>query len=568
MNAATAACAATGLEMGWLGIDWARCHQQVRRLQARIVKATQEGRFGKVEALQWLLTHSFSGKAIAVKRVTENKGKKTPGVDGETWTTPEAKTQAVLSLKRRGYQPLPLRRVYIPKGNGKSRMRPLSIPAMKDRAMQALHLLALEPVSESTADKNSYGFRPERSTADARQQCFIVLARQNSPTWVFEGDIAGCFDNIRSDWMVQNTATDKVTLQKWLKAGYVYRNQLFPTEAGTPQGGIVSPALANRALDGLESTLEATLGRKGSKQGKANQINLVRYADDFIITGRTKELLENEVRPLVEDFLMERGLHLSEEKTKATHIAEGFDFLGRNLRKYNGKLLIKPSKKNVKAFLQDIRETVKANKQAKQECLIRLLNPKIRGWANHHKGAVAKKAFARADSEIWTMLWQWAKRRHPAKNGHWIKEKYFKADGRRNWTFATSTKTPEGEVLDVKLVKASDTKIQRHIKIRGEANPFDPKQEAYFEGRLGLKMQGSPAGQVKWYKLWWSQDKECPVCNNRIDRESGWRIHRILPMSEGGKDRPSNLVMVHPNCHRRIHGLKLKVTKPAPDRGL
>ena len=234
MNAATAVCAASGLETGWRGIDWAKCHQQVRRLQARIVKATQEGRFGKVKALQWLLTHSFSGKAIAVKRVTENKGKRTPGVDGVTWTTPEAKIQAVQSLKRRGYQPLPLRRVYIPKSNGSSRRRPLSIPVMKDRAMQALHLLALEPISESTADKNSYGFRPERSTADAREQCFNALARRISPTWILEGDIAGCFDNIRSDWMVQNTTTDKVTLQKWLKAGYVYRNELFPTEAGTP----------------------------------------------------------------------------------------------------------------------------------------------------------------------------------------------------------------------------------------------------------------------------------------------------------------------------------------------
>jgi RNA-directed DNA polymerase len=568
MNAAIAACAASGLELDWHGINWAKCHQQVRRLQARIVKATQEGRFGKVKALQWLLTHSFSGKAIAVKRVTENKGKRTPGVDGVTWTAPEAKAQAVLSLKRRGYQPLPLRRVYIPKSNGSSRMRPLSIPAMKDRAMQALHLLALEPVSESTADRNSYGFRLERSTADAREQCFNVLARRISPTWILEGDIAGCFDNISSDWMVQNITTDKVTLQKWLKAGYVYQHKLFPTEAGTPQGGIASPTLANLTLDGLESKLEARFGQKGSKKAKANQVNLVRYADDFIITGKTKELLENEVRPVVEDFLKERGLSLSGEKTRVTHIGDGFDFLGWNLRKYDGKLLIKPSKKNVKAFLQDIRETVKANKQAKQENLIRLLNPKIRGWANYHKVAVAKKAFARVDSEIWIMLWQWAKRRHPAKGGAWVKDKYFKADGKRNWTFATSTKTPEREVLDVKLVKASDTKIQRHVKIRGDANPFDPKEEAYFEDRLGLKMQGSPAGQVKWYKLWWSQDKECPVCKNRIDRESGWRVHRIIPKSDGGKDIPSNLVMVHPYCHKRIHSLKLQIAKPAPVKGL
>ena len=197
MNAVTTACAASCPEVDWHGIDWAQCHRQVRRLQARIVKATQEGRWGKVKALQWLLTHSFSGKVIAVKRVTENQGKKTPGVDGETWSNPETKSQAILSLKRRGYNPLPLKRVYIPKSNGK--MRPLGIPTIKDRAMQALHLLALEPVSETTADKNSYGFRPERSTADAKEQCFIALSTKRAPQWILEGDIKGCFDNVRRE---------------------------------------------------------------------------------------------------------------------------------------------------------------------------------------------------------------------------------------------------------------------------------------------------------------------------------------------------------------------------------
>ena len=184
--------AASGLELSWHRINWAECHQQVRRLQARIVKATQEGRWNKVKALQWLLTHSWSGRVIAVKRVTENQGKKTPGVDQETWSTPNAKFQAVLSIRRRGYKPAPLRRVLIPKSNGKS--RPLGIPTMKDRAMQALHLLALYPVSETTADNNSYGFRPERSTADAREKCFKALARNHAAQWILEGDIKSCLD--------------------------------------------------------------------------------------------------------------------------------------------------------------------------------------------------------------------------------------------------------------------------------------------------------------------------------------------------------------------------------------
>ena len=296
MNASTV-CAASGLEMSWHKINWANCHSQVRRLQARIVKATQEGRWNKVKALQWLLTHSWSGKVIAIKRVTENQGKKTPGVDRETWSTPNAKLQAVLSLRRRGYKPLPLRRVFIPKSNGK--LRPLGIPTMKDRAMQALHLLALEPVSETLADKNSYGFRPERSTADAREQCFTVLANAKRPQWILEGDIKGCFDNISHQWMLENVPTDKVILQKWLQAGYVYKDKLFPTTAGTPQGGILSPTLANVTLDGLEAALRSQFGRTKSMDSKQHQVNLVRYADDFIITGKSKELLENEVKPLV-----------------------------------------------------------------------------------------------------------------------------------------------------------------------------------------------------------------------------------------------------------------------------
>jgi RNA-directed DNA polymerase len=566
MNAATAACAASGLDVDWHGIDWAQCHRQVRRLQARIVKATREGRWGKVNALQWLLTHSFSGKALAVKRVTENQGKKTPGVDGETWSTPEAKSHALLSLKRRGYQPLPLRRVYIPKSNGK--MRPLGIPTMRDRAMQALHLMALEPVSETTADRNSYGFRPERSTADAREQCFAALSRPFSAQWILEGDITGCFDNISHEWMERHISTDGKTLQKWLKAGYAYERKLFATEAGTPQGGIISPTLMNMTLDRLESELETKFGQKGSNKAKANQINLVRYADDFIITGRTKELLETEVKPLVENFLKERGLTLSEEKTRVTHIEEGFDFLGWNIRKYGGKLLTKPSKKNVQAFLKDIRDTVKANKQAKQENLIGLLNPKIRGWANYHKGAVAKETFAKVDHEVWKTLWQWAKRRHPNKGSPWIKERYFKAEGNREWVFATERTTPDGKPKRLSLVKACETKIQRHVKIRSEANPFDPKQETYFEDRLGLKMKDSLTGKVKLLRLWWSQDKRCPICEERITKDSGWHVHHILPKSEGGKDSPSNLVMVHPNCHRQIHSQKLNVVKPVPARGL
>jgi RNA-directed DNA polymerase len=433
MNAATLACAPSGV--AWDGINWADVQRHVRRLQARIVKATQAGRHNKAKALQWLLTHSFCGKALAVKRVTENRGKNTPGVDKITWKTPVAKTNAIASMKRRGYSPLPLRRVLIPKKNGKT--RPLGIPVMRCRAMQALHLLALEPIAETTADPNSYGFRPERSTADAGEQCFNSLAKKVSAEWVLEADIQGCFDQISHDWMVANVPTDKATLKKWLKAGFVYQNELFPTEAGTPQGGIISPVLANMTLDGLEAML-AEKFPKAVRRGL--KMHMVRYADDFIITGNSKEWLEHEVKPAVVEFLAERGLVLSPQKTKITHIKEGFDFLGWNIRKYNGKLLMKPSKANVKAHLDKIREVIKANKTAKQANLIRLLNPVLRGWANYHSHVVAKETFARVDGRVWSMLWRWAARRHPNKGARWVKERYFKTRGTRNWVFAATEK--------------------------------------------------------------------------------------------------------------------------------
>jgi RNA-directed DNA polymerase len=242
MNVEQSMCAASGPEAQWEQVNWAQCEQKVRRLQARIVKATQEGCHGTVKALQGLLTHSFCGRALAVKRVTHNQGKNTPGVDGAIWSTPASRYKAIDTLRRRGYQPQPLRRVYIPKANGK--LRPLGIPTMKDRAMQALYLLALLPVAETTADPNSYGFRPKRSTADAIEQCFCALARKSSAKWVLEGDIRGCFDNISHSWMLDHIPTDKEVLRKWLKAGFMEDRILFRSGFGVSESGDGPLALA------------------------------------------------------------------------------------------------------------------------------------------------------------------------------------------------------------------------------------------------------------------------------------------------------------------------------------
>jgi RNA-directed DNA polymerase len=549
----------------WHSIDWARCHREIRRLQVRIVKATQEGKRGKVKTLQRLLTHSFSGKALAVKRVTENRGKRTPGVDGITWSTPKSRLEAVLSLSGRGYQPRPLRRIYIPKANGKQ--RPLGIPTMKDRAMQALYLLALEPIAETTADPNSFGFRPARSTADAIEQCFTALGRKESATWILEADIRSCFDEISHDWLVANIPMDKAILKRWLKAGYLYNRILHSTEAGTPQGGIISPTLMNMTLDGLERALLAKFRKIGPNQSK---VNIIRYADDFVITGKTRELLADEVRPMVEQFLAQRGLSLSPTKTRITHIADGFDFLGMNVRKYNGKLLIKPAAKNVKKFLSKVREMVKTNYTLRHDLLIHQLNPLLRGWANYYRHVVAKRIFGKVGHAIWQCLWRWAKRRHPNKAARWVRRKYFRTLGARHWVFATETgkmlSTGKPELL--MLYNIAGTAIRRHRKIKGTANPFDPEWESYFEERLGFRMLDTLKGRMRLIRLWLNQERMCPVCRQMITKSRGWRLFHVDRMLDGGKDTNSNLVMLHPDCHQIARARGLLLVKPAPATGL
>ena len=485
MNAEKSSCASVNPIPEWDQLDWAGFESRVRRLQARIVKATQERHWGRVKSLQWLLTHSYSGKALAVNRVTENRGKNTPGVDGEIWRTPAAKKKAIGMLQRRGYRPQPLRRVYIPKANGK--LRPLGIPCMIDRAQQALHLLALEPVAETTGDRNSYGFRRARSTADAIAQAFVALSQKTSAPWVLEGDIKGCYDHISHRWMLENIPTDTQVLEKWLRSGYVESRTWFPTTEGTPQGGIISPAAANMTLDGLEELLRKRFPERGTRSPRGNpKVNLVRYADDFIITGSSKELLENEVRPLVEAFLRERGLTLSPEKTTITHISEGFDFLGQNLRKHGETLLITPSKKNVRTFYQKVKAILSDAGNATQTQVIWQLNPVLRGWANYHRHVSAKRTFSRLDENIRYALIRWAKRRHPGRSIGWICRKYWHIFGdRRRSVFAArnSVRARDGNPMWCRLVSLAATRIVRHVKIKSDANPFDPQWDGYFADR-------------------------------------------------------------------------------------
>jgi RNA-directed DNA polymerase len=340
---------------------------------------------------------------------------------------------------------------------------------MHDRAMQALFAIALDPVAETTADPNSYGFRERRSCADAIAQCFLSLCRKTSAQWVFEADIKSCFDQINHNWILENIPLNKTILRKWLKAGYIENQRMFPTPQGTPQGGIISPTIMNMVLDGLETVLKRQFPR-----WKGYKVNFIRYADDFIITSSSKEVIRNEIVPVVKDFLKVRGLVLSEDKSKITHINEGFDFLSQNIRKYKGKLLIRPSRQSVQSFKDKLKALLRSHRGIPAHALIRLINPVIRGWSNYHKGICAKSTFAKLRAFIYWQLKKWAKYHHSNKNRWWIFRRYFTDN------HFTDHRTTNNGVVCHRLYRIAYVPIRYHVKIRSNANPFLPEFDRYF----------------------------------------------------------------------------------------
>ena len=480
----------------WQAIDWPSVYRSVRRLQVRIAKAVREKRWGKVRSLQRILTRSLPAKRLAVRRVTTNKGKRTPGVDGVLWNTSRKKVQAVESLKRRGYRPLPLRRIYQPKPNG--RRRPLSIPTMKDRAMQALHLLALEPVAEALADPNSYGFRPRRSVQDAHGQCYVVLAKRYAPIWVFDADIEACFDGFSHSWLLKNIPMDRGILGKWLKAGYLEGGVFHPIEKGTPQGGVISPMIANLALDGLEACVRSAAPKRESRTAPRPKVHIIRYADDLVATARTRRMLQQRVIPAIGAFLKERGLNLSQEKSRIVHIKDGFEFLGANVRKYKGKLLMRPTRANVIAFVRSIKEYIQSHRTIKTEHLIHQLNRRLRGWANAFRHLVSGRAFRFVDYCVFRQLWRWARKRHGNKGAKWVWRKYFRTRKNGSWAFYARSRTKEGRSKMVVLFRVTSLRIRRHVKIQAKARVHDPAYEAYFEHRRQRQRDARQHDYYRW----------------------------------------------------------------------
>jgi RNA-directed DNA polymerase len=460
------------LAQQWKTIDWKRVNKFVNNLQSRIASAAKNENWKTVNKLSRLLTRSFYAKLFSVRKITTNKGSRTPGIDGIIWSSSADKMRSALKLTNKDYRAKPLTRKYIRKKNGK--LRPLSIPTMYDRAMQTLHSLVLGPIESATCDKTSFGFKPYRSTKDAYAYLHICLSKKNAPEWIVEGDIKACFDEINHTWILDNTPMNKRILKEFLKAGYVDNFHLFPTEKGTPQGGPISPIIGNIALNGLENALARKFysrldGTIDKPHRNKHKINYVRLADDFVVTADSSETA-NEIIELIQTFLDPRGLTLSEEKTLVTNISKGFNFLGWNFRKYQGKLLPKPSKDSQKEVIKKIGEIISKAKAWDQDRLIRILNPIIRGWSQYHNHAVSSAVFSKLDDTVYNMLISWAKRRHSNKGSTWIMTKYWHKTGNRKYVFCTELNT---------LERFSNARIVRQRLASLNKNPFIDKE--YFE---------------------------------------------------------------------------------------
>lgn len=531
----------------WHDVDWNEVKANVKEIRQRIYVSSKQGDRKRTRDLQRLMLKSRANWLEAIRRVTQiNQGRRTPGVDREVITTPEERVELfnwLGTIDLKDWRPPATRRVEIPKKSGKK--RPLGIPTVKDRIIQAIAKNALEPEWEALFEGSSHGFRPGRSPHDAIQDVWSALKGNSLKEWVVDADIKGAFDNIDHDYLIeqlQNFPAQKL-IERWLKAGVMIDLDLTPTEAGTPQGGVISPLLANIALHGLDNDLRDKVKNPTTHRWRTAR-RVIRYADDFVIVCETKEDAEK-AKSMAAEWLSIRGLELSEEKTQIVHISTGFDFLGFNIKRYKAAsakkgyaIHCKPSAEAIERFKQKVNDAIRRNQSP--DVIIAKLNPLIRGWGNYYRIGVAKRLFSKLDHFIWQRLYgYYSRRRHPNKGKRWRKTRYFTKDQRgRDWTFYDRTTKRQ-------ITYLANIPIIRHAKVKPEASPDDPTLTEYWENRRKKPRQ---LPKVKGI-LWTRQKGKCPICNDWLDNGEELHTHH---MRGRGEERLQYKQLLHETCHIQV----------------
>jgi RNA-directed DNA polymerase len=539
----------------WQQVNWRKANRLVKNLRQRIFQATRKQQWKQVRNLQRLLLKSYSNVLLSVRRVTQvNRGKRTPGIDKLLVKTGVAKAALVDRLKQWiAWEPLAVRRIYIPKRNGKP--RPLGIPSIIDRCLQAMVKAALEPCWEAQFEPTSYGFRPGRGAQDAIARIYVTANVANRKKWVLDADISGCFDHINHNVLLQQIGQfpARGLIAQWLKAGYMEAGQIYPNDVGTPQGGVISPLLANIALHGMEAALGITRYAQGCIKRGVEQV-IIRYADDFVVICDSKDAAEQAQADL-QRFLSLRGLTLSEEKTRIVHISEGFDFLGFNVRHYPSrnarsgwKMLIKPAQSSVQRFRAKLKDTFKRLQGSNATALIQVLNPILRGWANYYRGVVSSDIFNQLEGYVFWKVRRWISKTHPNHSYTWRNQRYWgehPAYPGSRWNFVDQT-------TGMVLYRIGYTRIQRHVLIQGDASPDNPDLREYFEqrNRASGQIGAHPLSAQRIIRL---QRAKCPHCGQSLFNGEEIHIHHKTPRHQGGTNHASNLMAVHLVCHAQLH---------------
>lgn len=537
----------------WNTVDWRRAGRIVSNLRRRIFRATQEGDARKLRSLQKLMLRCRSNILMSVRRVTQvNAGKHTPGVDKVVVKTPQARGEMVDRLSTmQPWRAKPVRRVYIPKSNG--RRRPLGIPVVMDRILQMMEKNALEPEWEARFEGSSYGFRPGRSCHDAVKKIFILASPHRRKKWIVDADIKGAFDNIDQDYLLKalGDVPGRELIRQWLKAGVIEEGDFQETPLGTPQGGVISPLLLNVALHGMEDALGVKYNSKGRNVGKRT---VVRYADDFIVGCESQEDAQSVKDEILPGWLGERGLHLSEEKTRIVHLSEGFDFLGFNIRHYPApqttatgqKLLIKPNKEAIKALKEKLLGIWRKMNGQNVQAVLANLNPVIRGWANYHRTCVASETFRKLDQWMYWRAVRYARRTHPTKPVYWLRNRYW---GALNPKHKGDKYVFGNKKTGAFLLKFMWFKIERHVLVKGKSSPDDPGLRDYWENRRKVNIRHLSPSDLKIAE---AQDWACPVCGKHLMNGETLDRHHKSARADGGPDSYRNLVLVHHFCHEQL----------------